>query len=358
MRQLLARGLPPEIELLSEPRPTVEGDYELKLRITPRAGGVGRVVLRVNGVEQEPGRDPLPAGGVYSQRLRYNPGRHNVEAAVYDAGNRSLSKTATVDLQVKGVKARPHLHVLAVGVSRYYDPSLREGVSYAADDAAALVKTLRTHSDTEVVDLAEPVLLQDKTATRANIETALKAIARNAQPQDLVVLFLAGHGTEENGDYFYQPYEARYTSRENLLKQSLSGESLRALMREVKTSKALVLLDTCASSKFYLASSRGGPTQKDAVTRFARLSGRAVISASAVKAREHKDLSHGLFTDALLRGLAGAAADAEGRVMVSGLADFIEKDVEAKAQRLFGEPQLPQREFAPQFSNFEVSRKR
>ncbi len=355
VREVLAGGLAPEIELRSDAKAEVSGEYLLKLNIVPRAGGIGRVSLRVNGVEQSAGRDPAPMGGIYQQPLNYTPGGYKLEVAVYGAGNRLLSKSVAIDLQVRGVAERPRLHVVAVGVSKYYDPALRDGVSYAADDARALVDTLRTHADTEVLDMAPPVLLQEQSATRDNIVAALQALARDARPQDLVVVFLAGHGSEDNGDYFYQPWETRYTSGSALLAQSLSGKRLRDLLLEVKVNKALVLLDTCASGKFTLVAR--GPGEKDAVDRFARLSGRAVISASAGKAREHDKLSHGLFTDALLRGLAGAAdRDGNRRVEVGELADFIEKDVEAAALRLFNEPQLPQRELNQH--NFPVSRRR
>ena len=39
----------------------------------------------------------------------------------------------------------------------------------------------------------------------------------------------------------------------------------------------------------------------------------------------------------MLRGLAGAAANAQGKVTVSGLADFVGDDVEKAALRLFKE---------------------
>ena len=269
----------------------------------------------------------------------------------------ALSRALSVNLTVQGVATRPRLHVLAVGVSRYYDPALREGVGYAARDAAALVENLRRYADTEVVDLAPPRLLPDEAATKNSIDDALRAIARDAKPQDLVVIFLAGHGTEHNGDYFFQPWEAKYSSRDKLLEQSLSGTVLRERLAEIKANKALVLLDTCASASFQLAPATRGDTTKDAVNRFATLSGRAVISASAGKAREHSELGHGLFTDAVLRGLAGAAANAQGKVTVSGLADFVGDDVEKAALRLFKEPQLTQAEFV-KLNNFTVSRKR
>lgn len=359
VRQLLAAGLPPQVELLSEKDPVIAAgaDYELKIRITPRQGGVGRLSLRVNGAEQDAGRAEVPTAGVYSVRLRQPPGTHPVQVAIGAAGNRLLSQPVSFNLTVQGVAAKPRLHVLAVGISQYYDPALREGVGYAASDAAAMVDKLRRHADTEVVDLAPPQLLRDPEATKERIEAALDGIARAAQPQDLVVLFLAGHGTEHNGDYYFQPWEARYTSREKLLEQSLSGENLRGRLRSIKANKALVLLDTCASATFQIgAAARSGST-KDAVNRFATLSGRAVISASAGKAREHAELSHGLFTEAVLRGLAGAAANAEGRVTVSGLADFVGDEVEKNALRLFREPQLPQAEFV-KLNNFTVTRRR
>jgi uncharacterized caspase-like protein len=291
-------------------------------------------------------------------RLPKPPGTYAVQVAIGSNGGRVLSPPVGVKLTVQGLATRPRLHVLAVGISQYYDPALREGVGYAAQDAASLVESLRRYADTEVVDFAPPRLLQDPAATKANIVAALKAIAGEAQPQDLVVVFLAGHGAENQGDYHFQPWEARYTNREKLIEQSLSGEDLRLLLKEVKANKALVLLDTCASASFQLASatSRGDNT-KDAVNRFATLSGRAVIAASAGKAREHTELRHGLFTDAVLRGLAGAAANAKGEVTVSGLAGFVGDDVERNALRLFKEPQVPMSEFV-KLNDFTVSRKR
>ena len=48
VRHILADSLPPEIELLSKDEAVVDGDYELKLKITPRAGGIGRVIATRN----------------------------------------------------------------------------------------------------------------------------------------------------------------------------------------------------------------------------------------------------------------------------------------------------------------------
>lgn len=363
VRAVLAQGLPPE---LGEPMltPLGDGEYALNMAVTPRSGGLGRASIRVNGVEQAPSRE-VPAGGPFNQRLRFQPGQVKLEVGFYAAGNTLLSKTRTLEINVPEPKVvplrKPRLYVVAAGVSRYYDPSLRDGVSYAADDARSVADTLRRHHDATLVELARPYLFTELEATRDNIVAALQAVAREAQPEDVLVVYLAGHGThDDRGDYLYQPYEVRYTNRAALLAQSLSGSRLRELLADIKASKAVVLLDTCASGKFFLASAPTSrdPASKEAITRFASLSGRAVISAAAREAREHASLNHGLFTAALLRGLEGAAANRQGEVMVSGLADYVEEDVERNAVRLFGDPQVTQREFAPAFRNFMLTRKR
>lgn len=361
VRELLARGLPPELGEL-QVTDLGNGEYRLQASITPRSGGVGRASVRVNGAEKqaEPSRE-VPVNGFFSQRLPLPPGRVKLEVSIYAAGDRLLSKTRSVELQVPERRVvalrKPRLHVVAVGVSHYYDPSLRDGVSFAADDARSLADTLGQYHDRRLMELAEPHVLTEQNATRDAIVAALQAVARDAKLEDVVVLYLAGHGTQDDaGDYQYQPYEARYNSRAALLAQSVSGTQLRRLLEGIQASKLVVLLDTCSSSKFYLA--RRDAASNEAVARFATLSGRAVVSASAREAREHASLRHGLFTDAVLRGLGGAAADATGDVMVSGLADYVEGDVEKNALRLFGNAQITQREFAPEFRNFALTRKR
>lgn len=363
IRQVLARGLAPELGDLTV-TPIGEGQYELRMVVNPRSGGLGRASIRVNGVEQAASRE-LPVGGTFNQRLRFQPGQVKLEVGFYAAGNTVLSQTRSIEIHVPEPRIvplrKPRLHVVAVGVSQYYDPSLRDGVSYAAEDARAVVDTLLHHRDEALVELADPTLLTDMDATRERIVSALRKVAHSAQQEDVLVLYLAGHGTQDDkGDYFFQPYEAKYSSRTALLTQSLSGKQLRELLAQVKTGKAVVLLDTCASGKFYLAAAPSGrdPASKEAIARFASLSGRTVIAAAAGQAREHASLGHGLFTDALLRGLRGAAASNDGRVMVSALADFVEEDVEKNAKRLFGDPQITQREVVPGFRNFALSRRR
>lgn len=355
VRAALAQGLPPELGEVTL-TPLGSGEYDLSVAVTPRSGGLGRPSIRVNGTEQAPSRE-VPAGGNFNQRLHFQPGQVKLEVGFYAAGNTLLSKTRTLEINVPEPTVvplrKPRLYVVAAGVSRYDDPSLRDGVSYAADDARSVADTLRRHHDATLVELARPYLFTELEATRDNIVAALQAVAREAQPEDVLVVYLAGHGShDDRGDYLYQPYEVRYTNRAALLAQSLSGSRLRELLADIKASKAVVLLDTCASGKFSL------PAFKEALNRFASFSGRAVISASANEAREHTSLKHGLFTSALLQGLEGAAANRHGEVMVLGLANYVDEELKDSARHLFGHEQIMLSEFAPAFRNFMLTKKR
>ena len=98
--------------------------------------------------------------------------------------------------------------------------------------------------------------------------------------QDVFVLYLAGHGATLDGDYYFIPWEARYTNRDALMQQSLGGEKLRELLAAIPATKMLVLLDTCSSGRFSLTRSRQ-LDDKTAIDKLQRMTGRAMIAAAA-----------------------------------------------------------------------------
>jgi WD40 repeat protein len=357
VRQTLARGLAPDVEILSPLSTSSEGEYELKLKITSRSGGVGRVRLTINDALIE-GRDPALAGGMYSQRLSLAEGANRISVSVFGRDNTVFSPPQQINVRVRRSATRPALHVLAIGVTQYRDPALRAGVRFAAKDAAAVAATLQRYGYAEATDVVKPVVLTDGSATRANIEAAMAAMAERVRPNDLFVLFMAGHGTAmEDGEYYYLPSDAVYTSGTTLRQRSFSGPQLRELLARIKSSKTVVLMDTCSSGSFSFTAGRA-PIDKSSIDRFARLSGRVVLAAAGDKrmALESPDNEHGIFSGALIRGLQGAADNNNGIVEVGELADYVEKQVEQISEKLFGQAQYPMRDLQGQ--NFPLSRKR
>lgn len=359
VRQVLTAGLRPEVTLISDATADSAGEYELKLKVQARSGGVGQVEIRINGAALE-GRTSPPTGGMLSQRLPLAPGRNVITAAVYDRANKQASEPvqAVVTVQPSGVK--PTLHVLAVGVTNYRDGTLAKGVRFAADDAVAFARTLKRHGLAEVEAVTEPVLLTDQRATRERIVGELEAFAQKVRPADLFVLYLAGHGTSlEDGEYYYLPWGLRYTGQAAIKEQALSGPQLRALLARINATKTLVVLDSCSSGAFTRLQLAGRDLgDKGSIDRFARLSGRVVLAAAGDQrmALESPDNQHGIYTDALIRGLQGTAdTSRNGLVEVGELADFVEAEVARVSLKLFNYEQFPMRDIQGQ--NFPVSRK-
>ena len=353
VRQLLAAGLPPQVELLSDANPTVVAgdDYELKLKITPRRGGVGRLSLRVNGAAQDAGRDPAPIGGVYSQRLRYPPGSYQLEVAVYDARSQVASRQQTIVLQVQGAAPKPQLHLLAVGVSQaaYTDSKLATtGVEFADRDASAFVERMASQAGGGRLYKAvtKRVLTSRADTRRDAIEQAITGIA--FAPGDTVVIFLAGHGKALKNKYHFLPSDLALENEDSIAQHALTQERLEKQLRRFATGRVLLVLDTCHAGA--MTESRG-LDEFFAINDLMRQTGQVVLAASRSDALAFQDRArrHGIFTLSLLDGLQDADYDRDGVVDVEELAKYLAREVPARSERANpgGPQQVPMRSPTP-----------
>jgi uncharacterized caspase-like protein len=156
------------------------------------------------------------------------------------------------------------------------------------------------------------------------------------------VLYLAGHGMSVDRDYHFIPWDAVYTSTAALRQRSLTHEDFKELLAKIPATKTLVLLDTCSAGAFGQAEGRAAGGQKDAIDRLSRLTGRAMIAATADdKMAIEGEGGHGAFTYALLQGLRGAAdRNRNGTVEVRELADYVEETLPT-ITRKWGYEQFP-----------------
>ncbi len=331
----LADGLPPELELLSS---HLDGfDLVLEFRVKPRLGGMGRIVYTVNGVEQAaralavvpPGSSlpmkvslPLPAGQI-----------NTVTLSAFNARNSIRSTPLTVPPQTTpAADVKPTLYVLAVGVSTYQDPSFK--LTYAAADAQA-VSRLLVKQGQALFQVAPPILLTDAQANKTSIKAAFAELAGKVKQDDVFLLYLAGHGAVFDGAYHFIPTEAIYRNEKDFRAASLDEQGFRELLKTIPAQKSLILLDTCYAGAIKLdglasgLAMRGDLTEKTAITKLMRATGRTVLMASSDKAMALEGFQqHGFFTAALLQGLQGEA-DTDHDHVVDGLelASFVEKRV-------------------------------
>ncbi|WP_054699934.1 caspase family protein [Desulfosarcina cetonica] len=352
VRQVLSGGLPPKLELLSSARSNSTGKFVFKARVIDQGGGVNRLIYRIDGeeIQGRPADIPGAGPGTVGRRFSLAPGRREISLiATNTNGVASAPVTAVVD--VEAPSTRPALFVFAVGVTRYRDHSLTQGVQYAAADAQAVVDQFQACSQglfhTSVVRV-----LSDHAATRAAIETTLTDMAAMAGPEDVFVVYFAGHGTAIDGQYHFLPQGVSYTSLETMNEQSLNQQDLRTLMQKIPSNKTLLLLDTCSSGAFAMGR---GIAEKDAIIRMGRISGRAILAATKSDEVAYEENGHGVFTHALIEGLKNADRDGNTLIEIGELADYIEKLVPAITLKKYGIRQFPVRSISG--ASFPVGRK-
>ena len=129
-------------------------------------------------------------------------------------------------------------------------------------------------------------------ATRDQVRNALAAIARDAKPQDALVVMLIGHGSFDGYDY-----------KINLPGPDLSGTELAALLDRIPATRQLVVNMTSAS---------GGSID------FLRKPNRVVIAATKTGTEKNATV----FARYWVEALTDPAADADKNEVVSALEAF------------------------------------
>jgi hypothetical protein len=357
VRQVLAGGLPPILELLSPPESQQRArDFILQVKIAPTTGGVGRIVYRVNGVVVgDLTARPVDISVPYHRRpFTLAPGRNVISVTVFNAQNTVESTPVETVVHVQADERRPTLYVLALGVSDYRDRALQ--LRYAADHAKALVDTLRRQGQ-RLFARVEVTSLLDRDVTVGKLEAAFRDLAGKVQADDVFIIYLAGHGMTLDGEYHFIPADVIYENAQVLRAGSVQQERLQRWLGAIQAQKSLILLDTCASGAFVTALS-GTVTQlasardlseKGAIDKLMRATGRAVIAASTERQFALEGYSgHGVFTYTLLQGLRGEAdaqGDRDGAITVDELSAYVAKEVPRITLEKWKYEQFPMRQF-------------
>jgi len=271
------------------------------------------------------------------------PGANVLEATAFSRdGTEAERAQVTIDVGQAGPTAA--VHVLAIGINGYANP--RYNLNYARADASAFVDSIvaggkglyaTIHVDT----------LYDARATTEAITTSLQRIAREARPQDVFVLFFAGHGTTETvrdtTQFFLVPSNVLQISDPQALTASgLSSARLRELTDAIRARKRLMVIDACRSGELLQAFTRRGPEEERALAMLARASGVFVMSAtdSEQSAAEFPALGHGVLTYALLSAMGGGTAAPRMRT-VRDIATRAEGAIPDLSRQYRGRPQYP-----------------
>ena len=342
VRNLLTAGSIPELVLESAAEAQTDGSYQLSVRIRNAGQGTGKLVLRVDGGAELAGRWNAPAltpGSVVAMPVDLAAGLHKLTVELVD-GRGVASKTVSAQVNVRRPVSSTGatLHVLAVGVTNYRDSDLK--LKYAADDAQAIAGRLKLRGDGLFNGRVVTRTLTDKDATLANIGKTLADMAAKARPDDTFVLFMAGHGTTLDDQYYFLPYELDYVNDNSIRNEAVSQAQLRSWLSLLPV-RSLLLLDTCRAGNAVQLASRAGE-EKGAFSTLIRLSNRAVIVASSNNNMALEGYEgHGVFSWVVLDAIDHADYDENGRVDVSDIATHVRRLVPAITEQKIKYRQVP-----------------
>jgi uncharacterized caspase-like protein len=235
---------------------------------------------------------------------------------------------------------------LVVGVGNFTDTQIPK-LNYTTADANAFADALKDPNIGQFPADNVHVLTDDQ-ATTKNIKEQLNFIARHAQANDLVVIYVATHGTPRTVDsagganylvtYDTEAYKAGSFDEDAMYATAYPMIDLaNAVATRMKALRTAVFLDTCYSGGSVAG---GAPTEKlvneapskEILTHMADGTGRIVMAASQVdqESLESSDLHHGYFTYYLLQALKNGKGATPLSQVYAAVAQQVSKSVAAK----------------------------
>jgi WD40 repeat protein len=380
----------PQVEILSKDVPLTTSEAALKLRVRASDDkfALDRILAYVNDVPVfgAAGRKVAARGHTVEEELNVPlvAGRNKIQvSALNEEGVESLRQTLYTSASPH--EASPDIWVIAIGVSHYQNSHYN--LRYAAKDAGDIAALFQSRISAAAPPGETPATgpshgsvhvlpITDSQATRAGIATARDWLAA-AHPQDLVVVFVAGHGMiDAEQNYFFGTFDidpAHPASR------GLPFEEFENILDGIAPLQKVLLVDTCFSGEIErdepatassevaggnkvtmrafeairgvnvaadpsLPAGSGAASppgmlpdyarfQRDWFADLRRGTGAAVISSSSGNeySLEGEQWHNGVFTYAVLDGLKNGKADrnGDGTVSVSELESYVIDSVRA-----------------------------
>lgn len=338
---------PPKVELEIESR-EVEAGKEIAPLVVAEdmGGGIGDLRLYHNGKLVDPGaliqQQEVKQGGrtlrVQAYRVTPVPGINTlraVGAGKWDVEGASPRETFVA----KGETRRGTLHLISIGISTYAAPELK--LDYSVRDADAVTSRL-TAGARALVDRVEVRRLADREATRKGILDELARL-KGARPEDIVVVYLAGHGVATEEDWLFLPYDVPYLRDvRQYAPHALKATDLEAALVGSPAQRVLLAIDACYSGGGLIAFEERQDFHRRLFRDLSKSAGITVLAATRwdQSAAELHALGHGVFTYVTLSGLDGRAALAQANLVTAHeLTGFVGRNLPPLSRRYLKEAQ-------------------
>lgn len=274
-------------------------------------------------------------------------------SALNQKGAESLKEI--IEVNCNAPAGKPDLYLVSLGVSKYHDS--RFDLNYASKDASDISQLF--NGDTSLYKNVYIKTLTDEQVTSARL-LELRSFFEGAGRDDVVMLFVAGHGLlDTNLDYYFGTYDMDFN---NPAGKGIIYENIEALFDGLNSIKKILFMDTCFSGevdkdemelaqttntqfgnvsfrsagagvrmKESFGTENTAELMKELFTDIRKGTGSTVISSAggAEFAMEGDQWKNGLFTFCVLNGISKKAADlnSDGKIMLSELQDYVRANV-------------------------------
>ena len=348
--QRLIESPPPRVLFSSSKgnQSTNSSTETLIIKAIDEGGGISEISLLHNGKRIELDESGLKRGAKkgfeLSKIIDVNlvPGLNIFELSASSIG-KIESTTQQLKITRNSSEKEATAYVLTIGINSYENKSLN--LNYAKADASDFVKLYKNQASS-LYQKIEATELYDTQASKANIIKALRDIATKAKPQDVFILYFAGHGSLVNEHFYFIPSNITRLYDEQLLHDSaLEAHELQEILLQISALKQVIIVDACHSGGSTEILAARGAREEKAIAHLSRSAGIHILASSESEqfAMEFKELEHGVFTYTVLEALRGAAdgSPKDGSISIYELKSYLDTKVPEYSEKYKGSAQYP-----------------
>ncbi|MCL2805524.1 MAG: caspase family protein [Treponema sp.] len=378
--QQAAQFRPPVINILSPQSGTTvtgNGTVNIQVSITDRNRPIEDIRILVNGVRlgDRELRAVTGTTGLTAQTggLTVRGGHRNVQFTVpvtmMESGNNRIEVMAyngvswgysghigSVNVNwepPQGVNVPlPDMWILAVGVNRY-DNAMTDrlpgmaSLSYCGNDAKEIVRAFKAQEGHRYRTVHSYLVTDGEVEpTAENVRAGIRFL-EGAGQRDVVLIFMAGHGINEDGQFYFLTKDAAMQNGKVNRAFAISDETLKSALN--LPGRRLIFIDACQS---------GGMDMNQFMYSLRRTNAYMLSSSEGDKpSYESSQYRHGLFTYSIVRGLDGMARPrSDAQISVLQLSGYVRDAVMRLTEgRNFRYQQKPV-QYSWGFSDFFIAR--
>ncbi|MEZ5023441.1 MAG: caspase family protein [Chitinophagales bacterium] len=317
----------------------LKGEF-LELNVLPRNGGIGDITFFINGKQIENNLSNQlkwsEERNFYTMELNlslyskyFKKGDFN-ELAIVAFNEENYLGSGKKRVQYRpalkggfGSIAKPVLHGIVIGTADYRGDAL--DLNYADKDAESFASALqqagnalfgKANVNVQILNTANLNI----DASKENILKLFTSLADKANPNDVLVVYLSGHGVnfqvDDEGQFYYltKDVQSGDLSDEEIRKNyAISTYELTEWINQIPVDKQVLILDACSSGKaiedILVSKKSVTSSQIRAFERMKDRTGMFVITGSASDQVSYEASQYGqsLLTYSLLAGMKGQA---------------------------------------------------